>query len=77
MGYLLGRLWLGSSRGHWVGDTLIVETTNFVNLVSVRGSDEHLRVVERFALDGPDKLRYAFTIDDPTAFTRGWTGGSS
>ena len=42
--------------------------------VSFRGSDEHLRVVERFTLDGPDALRYEFTIDDPTAFTRPWTG---
>ncbi len=68
------RFWLGSSRGHWDGDTLSVETTNFAEAVSFRGSDEHLRVVERFTLDGPDVLRYEFTIDDPTAFTRAWTG---
>ena len=64
------RFWLGSSRGHWDGDTLTVETTNFAEAVSFRGSDEQLRVVERFRLDGPDALRYEFTIDDPTAFTR-------
>lgn len=68
------RFWLGSSRGHWDGDTLSVETTNFATLVSFRGSDEHLRVVERFTLDGPDRLRYEFTIDDPTAFISPWTG---
>ena len=68
------RFWLGSSRGHWEGDTLSVETTNFAESVSFRGSDEHLRVVERFTLDGPDTLRYEFTIDDSTAFTRPWTG---
>ncbi len=68
------RFWLGSSRGHWEGDTLSVETTNFAEPVSFRGSDENLRVVERFSLDGPDALRYEFTIDDPTAFTRPWTG---
>lgn len=68
------RFWLGASRGHWDGDTLVVETTNFAPLVTFRGSDEHLRVVERFTPDGSDALRYEFTIDDPTAFTRPWTG---
>ena len=68
------RSWLGSSRGHWEGDALVVETTNFASLVTFRGSDEHLRVVERFTPDGSDALRYEFTIDDPTAFTRPWTG---
>jgi len=68
------RSWLGSSRGHWDGDTLSVETTNFPEAVSFRGSDEQLRVLERFTLVGPDTLRYEFTIDDPTAFTQRWTG---
>ena len=68
------RSWLGSSRGHWDGETLSIETTNFAALVSFHGSDEHLRVVERFTPDGPDALRYEFTIDDPTAFARPWTG---
>jgi hypothetical protein len=68
------RFWLGSSRGHWDDATLVVETTNFAEAVSFRGSDDHLRVVERFTLDGPDTLRYEFTIDDPTAFTHPWTG---
>jgi hypothetical protein len=68
------RFWLGSSRGHWEGDTLVVDTSNFAPLVSFRGSDEHLRVVERFTSGGPDALRYEFTIDDPSAFTRPWSG---
>jgi hypothetical protein len=68
------RFWLGSARGHWEGDTLSVETTNFADAISFRGSDDRLRVVERFTLDGPDALRYEFTIDDATAFTRPWTG---
>jgi hypothetical protein len=68
------RFWLGASRGRWEGDTLIVETTNFAELVSFRGSDERLRVIERFTPEGPDALRYEFTVDDPTAFTRSWTG---
>jgi hypothetical protein len=66
--------WMGDSIGRWEGDTLVVETTNFAPLVTLRGSDEHLRVVERFTPDGRDALRYQFTIDDPTAFTAGWTG---
>jgi len=68
------RFWLGSSRGRWDGNTLLVETTNFAKLVTLRGSDEQLRVVERFTPEGKDSLRYEFTIDDPTAFTGQWTG---
>ena len=67
------RAWLGSSRGRWDGDTLIVETTNFTDRTSFRGSDQHLRVVERFTRVGPDVLHYEYTIDNPTAFSRPWT----
>jgi len=67
------RLWLGSSRGRWEGDTLVVETTNFTAKTSVRGSDERLHLVERFTLIGRDALRYEYTVDNPTAFTRPWT----
>jgi len=67
------RLWLGSSRGRWDGDTLVVETTNFTDRTSFRGSDENLHVIERFTPAGPDSLRYEYTIDNPTAFTRPWT----
>ncbi len=68
------RSWLGASRGRWDGETLVVETTHFNGETSLRGSDEHLRVVERFALQGPDALRYEFTIDNPTAFAKPWSG---
>jgi hypothetical protein len=68
------RSWLGFSRGRWEGDALIVETTHFTDQTSLRGSDEHLRVIERLTLEGPDALRYEFTIDNPTAFTKPWTG---
>lgn len=68
------RSWLGVSRGSWAGDTLVIETTHFTDQTSLRGSDEHLRVVERLSLEGPDALRYEFTIDNPTAFTRPWSG---
>jgi len=67
------RRWLGASRGHWQGDTLVVETTNFTESTTVRGSDENLRVVERFTLAGPDAMRYEYTIDNPAVFTRPWT----
>ena len=68
------RSWLGFSRGRWEGQTLVIETTHFTDKTSLRGSDEHLRVVERFSLEGPDTLRYEFTIENPTAFTRPWSG---
>jgi hypothetical protein len=68
------RSWLGFSRGSWEGETLVIETTHFTDHTSLRGSDQHLRVVERLGLAGPDALRYEFTIDNPTAFTRPWSG---
>ena len=67
------RFWTGSARGRWEGDTLVVETTHFTNQTSFRGSDETLRVIERFTLEGPDALRYEFTIDNPAVFTAPWT----
>ena len=67
------RSWLGSSGARWEADTLVIETTNFDEEVVFRGSDEKLRVIERLRLEGPDALRYEFTIDNPTAFTRPWT----
>lgn len=68
------RSWLGASRGGWEGETLVIETTHFTDQTSLRGSDEHLRVVERLTLVGPNALRYEFTLDNPTAFTRPWSG---
>ena len=65
---------MGDSVGHWEGDTLVVDTTNFTDKTHFHGSDRNLHVIERFTLTGPDTLRYRFTIDDPTAFTRTWTG---
>ena len=68
------RLWMGDSVGHWEGDTLVVDTTNFTDKTPFHGSDRNLHVIERLTLSGPNTLRYRFTIDDPTAFTRTWTG---
>jgi len=67
------RLWLGDSVGHWEGDTLVVDTTNFTDRSRFRGSDENLHLIERFTRTAPDTILYQFTIDDPTAFTKSWT----
>jgi hypothetical protein len=68
------RQWLGDSRGHWDGDTLVIDTTNFTDKTKFRGADENLHLIERFRRTGPDTLMYSFTVDDPTAFTAKWTG---
>jgi hypothetical protein len=67
------RNWLGDSRGRWEGDTLVIETTNFTSKTAFRGSDENLRLLERFTRVSDDTLMYEFTVDDPTAFTKPWT----
>jgi hypothetical protein len=67
------RTWMGDSRGHWEGDTLVIDTTNFNDQVSYRGSDKNLHMIERLTRTDPDTLVYRFTMDDPTAFTKPWT----
>jgi hypothetical protein len=67
------KLWLGDSRGHWEGDTLVVDSTNFTAGSSVRGADENLHLTERFTRVSPTKINYEFTIDDPTVWTKPWT----
>jgi len=64
---------LGDSRGRWDGDTLVVETTNFTDKTTVRGSGQRLRLVERFTRADADTLLYEFTVDDPESFTKPWT----
>ncbi len=66
--------WLGDPHGRWEGDTLVVETTNFNGRLPYRGSGENLKLVERYRLLGPDLLEYLFTVEDPTIWTRPWTG---
>jgi hypothetical protein len=68
------REWIGDPRGHWEGDTLVVDSTNFKSDTRVRGADENLHLTERFTRVGPDTLLYQFTVDDPTAFTKPWSG---
>ncbi|HLK46518.1 MAG TPA: hypothetical protein VKT49_00205 [Bryobacteraceae bacterium] len=67
------RQWLGDSRGHWEGDTLVIETTNFTDKTAFQGSSENMRLVERFTRIDADTLLYEFTVDDPAAFTKPWT----
>ena len=64
---------VGHSRGHWEDDTLVVETTGFHRLVSVRGSTPDAHLIERFRRVGPDTLEYEFTVEDADTWTRPWT----
>ena len=68
------RKWLGDSVGHWEGDTLVVDTTNFTEKTRFRGATENLHVVERFTRVDADTLRYKFTIEDPKTWETPWTG---
>ncbi len=67
------RQWLGSSRGHWDGDTLVIETTNLTDKTFYQGASEDMHLTERFTRVADDVLLYEFTVDDPAAFTRPWT----
>jgi len=68
------RSWLGDSRGHWEGDTLVVETTNFNDKVAFRGASEYMKVTERFTRVSDDQIKYEFTVDDPHTWERAWKG---
>ena len=67
------RQYLGEPRGHWEGDTLVIETVNFSAKSFFRGAAENLRLVERLTRVGPNTLQYQFTVDDPTTWVRPWT----
>jgi hypothetical protein len=81
------RQWSGDSRGHWEGDTLIIETTNFTaktpsegdsdsrhRVEASPGAESVRRVVERLRRVGASALLYQFTVDDPSVFTRPFSG---
>jgi len=65
--------WTGDSVGRWDGDTLVVDTTNFTDKTSYRGSGTKLHVVERFSRLDADTVLYQFTVEDPDTWTRAWT----
>ena len=68
------RQWNGDSRGHWEGDTLVVETTNYSPKTTFRfPAGESMRAVERFTRVAADRIDYRFTINDPATYTRPWT----
>jgi len=67
------RQWFGDARGHWEGNTLVVETTNFTDETKWQGSTAGMRLVERFTLADPKTLKYEFTVTDPATWTKPWT----
>lgn len=78
------RLLAGDSVGHWEGETLVVDTTNFTGKTNFRGAprstrqdifaSDALHVVERFTRTDPNRIRYQFTVDDPATWTSTWSG---
>ena len=68
------RKWMGDSVGHWEGDTLVIDTTNFTDQTQFRGSSVDLHVVERISRLDDKNLLYRFTVDDPTTWDRPFTG---
>jgi hypothetical protein len=68
------RLWFGDSRGHWEGDTLVIDVTNFTPKTNYRGANTgNLHLIERWRRTGPETLEYRVTVEDPTTWTRPWT----
>jgi len=67
------RQWYGDSRGHWEGNTLVIDVTNFSPKTDYQGSRENLHLVERWTRTGPTSLEYIVAIEDPTVWTKAWT----
>jgi len=67
------RQWYGDSRGHWEGNTLVVDVTNFSPKTDFQGARENLHLVERWTRTGPNSLEYQVTVEDPTVWARPWT----
>jgi hypothetical protein len=68
------RAYRGESRGRWDGDTMVIETTNYSEKTAWRNSSEKLKVVERLTMTGPATIHYEFTVEDPSTWTRPWSG---
>jgi len=68
------RKWAGDSVGHWEGEVLVVDTTNFRDEAVLQGADRNLHVIEKFSRIDGKTLLYQFTIDDPTVWTKPWSG---
>jgi hypothetical protein len=67
------RLWNGDSRGHWQGDTLVIDTTNFSPRSEFMGAHEHLQLTEKLTRASAEILNYEVTVTDPTTWTAPWT----
>jgi hypothetical protein len=67
------REWLGDARGHWEGNTLVVETTNFTDKSHFRGATENMRLIERFTRTDANTLNYDFTVEDSATFSKPWS----
>jgi len=70
------RQWLGDTRGHWEGNTLVIETTNFRTddgVIFQNANPDTYRIVERFTRIGPSQISYEFTVSDPMTWTKPWT----
>jgi hypothetical protein len=67
------QLWWGDSRGHWEGNTLVVDVTNFSPQTDFQGSRENLHLVERWTRVDANTVEYSVTMNDPTTWTRPWT----
>jgi hypothetical protein len=68
------RAYMGDARGHWEANTLVIDTTNFIGKNDFYGADENLHLTERLTRTDADTILYKFTVDDPTAFTKPWSG---
>jgi hypothetical protein len=67
------RKWLGDSIGHWEGDTLVVDTTNFNDQTRFQATSTNLHVIERFTRADASTILYRVTIEDPSTFSKPWT----
>jgi hypothetical protein len=66
--------YMGDARGHWEGDTLVVETRNFKDETTYRNANgATLRLIERFTRTGPETVKWSVTVDDPETWTKPWT----
>jgi hypothetical protein len=68
------RAYRGDSRGRWEGDTMVIETGNYSDKTAWRGSSQNLKVVERLTMTSPKTIRYQFTVEDTSTWTRPWSG---
>jgi hypothetical protein len=68
------RGYMGDSRGRWEGETLVIDTTNFIGANNFFGADENMHLIERLTRTAADTILYRFTVDDPSAFTKPWSG---